>query len=225
MMFPDDIAKVLSQCTLVVDNAKSPVHSATQRAEVVPSLSPYKRTMKAKRATRQRQQQPTTTTRMESIVAPVCRWTAESLHCLERPLQHRQQHYERNTAPRKPGNDHQHEPQQDTISLKAIMLTNTTLSPPSAPARRSSLTDSPRMPSRKASFRLSKTTTTSPLDCDSPKVDSSPRKPKRRTAEILQEALDTIQICDLSSDDYNGADNAAPVVSSNHTTILVSSRQ
>lgn len=216
-MFPQEVANLLSQCVLVVDNAKSPVHSATARAEPLPSLSPYKRTMKAKRATRRnrsssQQQSRSPKNTLERLVAPACRWTADSWHSLHHPKQvsrssilpaHQDHHDEvSNTSPRKPS----------PTSIGETDSLRTLLQAPQRIRRSKSLTSSPRMPSRKASFRIPKSLQ-SPNDAP-PKapVDTSPRMPQRRsfdTADLLQEALDSsVRLCDLSQpegDDDDGS--------------------
>lgn len=211
-MFPSEVAKMLAQCTtpvvLVVDHAKSPKHSATASAEPLPALSPFKRTMKAKRSTRRgRQPQgevptpPSSPSLMKSklrteLLVPACRWTAETpLHCL--PSQHHPHELvATNQAPRKPGQfrySAESTSSDRCDSLKSLL----TQSPPS-----SSSLSSPRMPRRKASFRIHKPQP--PLCGGAADASSSPpRQPQRRyrveTAELLQEALDSLRLCDLSS--------------------------
>jgi hypothetical protein len=120
-MLSQDLTNLLAQCRttvlIVADNAKSPIHAASTRAEPMPPLSPYKRTMKAKRATR-RGRRIHNTLSLESppssphhcviskkrvlqlqaeLMVPACRWTAESaLPCIPKPPLH-------DAAPRKGG--------------------------------------------------------------------------------------------------------------------------
>ena len=86
------------------------------------------------------------------------------------------------------------------------------------------------MPRRKASFRIPKDQS-SPL-CTSGEDDSSssgpPRQPKRRyrldTADLLQEALDSLRLCDLNSSSRRepehepNEDNADDVTEDNNPT-------
>ena len=215
-MFPPEVAQMLAQCSapvvLVVDHAKSPKNSATSSAEALPALSPYKRTMKAKRATRRgRQPQgageaptpPCSPSLMVTkkrvlqlrteLLVPACRWTAETtMHCLPSKHHHHHDPITTNQAPRKPGQFRSMaEPSSGRCdSLKSLL----SHSSPSS----SSMT-SPRMPRRKASFRIPKDQS-SPL-CTSGEDDSSssgpPRQPKRRyrldTADLLQETVTQMQ--------------------------------
>lgn len=141
---------------------------------------------------------------------PICRWRAESGN---RTI------VELNTSPRKDCLESSYSHHNDINRCTAAASTTTTsllqLSPRFHHERERVLSPmaSPRMPSRQASFHKatqsteSGTSTTKPWDGTKSKtkevsmVDSSPRKPQRRyvldTAEILQEALDSIQMCDL----------------------------
>ena len=251
MLFPQDLAHLLAQYSgtvlIVADPAKSPIHAASTRAEPMPPLSPYKRTMKAKRATRRGHRihsnnnnnalSPSSSSFLESppssphycviskkrvlqlqakLIVPACRWTAQEtttlLPCIPKPPLH-------DEAPRKPGSwrfshkeeeDDPHSPmaKTDQDSLTSLL----TRSPPPGAHRRTlfskdnnnnnSSTTSPRMPRRKASFRLGKHDDINKVDFSTSISSSSspPRLPQRRsidTAHILQEALDSLRLCDL----------------------------
>ena len=250
LMFHPEVANMLAQCTtpvvLVVDHAKSPKHSATASAAPLPALSPFKRTMKAKRATRRGRQlqgelptPPSSPSLMKSklrteLLVPACRWTAETpLHCLP-SKHHPHELVTTNQAPRKPGQFRfSAEPSSDRCdSLKSLLIQ-------SSPSL-----SSPRMPRRKASFRIHKSDPQSlppsPL-CSGGGADeassSPPRQPQRRyrveTADLLQEALDSLRLCDLSSSrcepeqESNYEDDAAddPTNSTHHSKSLIVEKQ
>jgi len=218
MLIPPELASLLgNQCTIIVDNAKSPAFSATESAESLPALSPYRRSNKAKRATRQQlprssksNKKKTSAFLQTALVAPACRWTADLCH--GSPLQHYQQqrHHElTNEAPRKSSSQFVNDRLTTTLILSPQQRR-------SSLSRRPSLTSSPKMPSRQASFRNSKTPTSpsslrSLTPSSSGGTDSCPRQPQRRsciqTAEILQEALNSIRICDLDSDNNDDKNN------------------
>ena len=234
MLIPPELASLLgNQCTIIVDNAKSPAFSATESAESLPALSPYRRSNKAKRATRQ-QPRPSKSNKKKTsvflqtaLVAPACRWTADLCHgSLHQHYQQQPHHELTNESPRKSSSQFVND------RLTSTLLLSPQQRRPSQ-SRRPSLTSSPKMPSRQASFRNAKTPTSSssPLRCSTPSssggTDSCPRQPQRRscipTAEILQEALNSIRICDLSSDnndDKNNDDTLSPSANSSTSTTV-----
>ena len=71
MIFPLELAELLSQATLVMDNARSPVVSASSSAEQIPVLSTYSTAAKNTKSERRQQQRRKN---LLPSMSPVCRW-------------------------------------------------------------------------------------------------------------------------------------------------------
>lgn len=183
-MFPLDVAKLLGQCTIVTDNARTHCRSTTESAEQLPPLRPYikaKRTKSNNRSTAGSRQRNT---------AHGDRWTAEVSTVQSYPIRPliRASASICNTSPQNCSNDNDLSPRlvapRRLPSSDGMCIDKVILSPKRASEKNSSLNTMLSM---------------------SPRIsDMSPRKPERRppvdsdskamTAQLLRNALSIIDI-------------------------------
>ena len=83
MIFPLELAELLSQATFVVDNARSHMVSASTSAEQIPALSTYTTAAKKTKSARRQQRRS-----HHRSLSPVSRWESAPVPAkhLEQPL-------------------------------------------------------------------------------------------------------------------------------------------
>jgi hypothetical protein len=205
IMFPLEVANILSQCTLVADNARSHTESATESVEQLPPLRLYKNLKRTKSRSRSNVvgvRQPT--------ISQGDRWTAETVQPFYIGLgpllaSASSASATSNTSPLNCSNDHH---------LSPRLVAPRRLPSSDDMCIDEKLTASPKRPSRKkSSINMMMAFSPRIIDLSSPRItDLSPRKPERRTlansdshmmtAQLIRNAL---AICDLCSDDDSDA--------------------